>query len=1016
MSNGSRRWSVEAVRARLGLDFRTVIDMVRGPIPPTIGLAIYQSNYFAGTFSTFGYLVSVAAILSNCLLPRVLFIKTVIATLGLLLLGCCVTLLAGYCTVTARHNTTARGSSSTAYNSSAATVTAIWLISVIWLLNTIRAYRPALNVSIIIASIYIEVTIITHIQRPTVSAVIDFDLKLLEAMVIGCCLAIGVNLFIFPMTSRQVYFDDVGQHLVALKTTLEAESAYVASFERSDVLKASTYENLEASEPKALSRKPEAVSLENAMNSLTTIHTKTRTDLSTAKKDVGWSSFTPHDLHDLFRFIRRILVVLRGLTTLMSLYETLIERRGWATTTDEDGVRVPDEHYNEKISPEEDAHERKEWGLIFRDYRAPVERLQVFTAAALQHVDVCLGAKQSSPVSLPAELLHGLPGPIPPVGGPDFTIYFKAQVSDWHQRRSRILNNWQQRRSSRQECSTTEELRVPKLSKHDQEQLFVILYLQHLFHGLLDSVQDLLVFAEEHDTRKHPKHLILPGRRKVVKMIRGLLRPDEHDMHPADADEAHMPPLYTIPTRLAGPVDGHPEYLRPKNAFQKFGNKLRKLSSFLSSSQSLFGLRVACAVMSVAIVAMLADTNAFFFRQRLLWATILIAFSMNSTSGASFSTFIYRIMGSVTATVLSMANWYIVDGHPAGVLVMFWLFNAVITYFSIKYPKYAAVWRIHMITTTIMIGYALQTRKTGIAAPPATSSEHYPMYLIAPYRLATTFAGVFVAFVWTIFPAPVTARSVLRRRLGDALYVLATYYSAVHTTMALFLEDNQGDLSEADSPGRVLEKVRGKLFVRELAALASLREHSALSRFEPTIGGDFPHALYDQIITEVDALLSHVNLIAHAAMTLRRGAPEPRPESSSTSDNDTIINSQSQWKHNLAHRFRTATSTSHSVTTLLSLIASCIMNGQPLPPFLEAPKPYHLAHQLQELDPDLLSTNMAVKHPEYSAFAVTEVSATMMSESLRRLLVSVTGVVGEVDFEGDWSGRRGQEEKAVKQS
>ena len=92
------------------------------------------------------------------------------------------------------------------------------------------------------------------------------------------------------------------------------------------------------------------------------------------------------------------------------------------------------------------------------------------------------------------------------------------------------------------------------------------------------------------------------------------------------------------------------------------------------------------------------------------------------------------------------------------------------------------------------------------------------------------------------------------------------------------------------------------------------------------------------------------------------------------------------------------------------------MNGQPLPPFLEAPKPYHLAHQLQELDPDLLSTNMAVKHPEYSAFAVTEVSATMMSESLRRLLVSVTGVVGEVDFEGDWSGRRGKEEKAVKQS
>ena len=1016
MRNGNRRWSADTLRAKLGLDSRTVIDMVRGPIPPTIGLAIYQSNYFAGVFSTFGYLVAVASILSNCLLPRVPFIKTVVVTLGLLSLGCCVTLLAGYCTVTARNNTTPPGSSLTAYNSSAAAVTAIWLISVIWILNTIRAYRPALNVSIIIASIYTEVTIISHIQQSTMSAVIGFDLKLLEAMVMGCCLAIAVNLFIFPMTSRQVYFDDVGQHLTALRTTLEAETAYVTSFERSEVLKASTTENLEASGPKALSRKPEAVSLEKAMNNLTTIHTKTRTDLSTAKKDVGRSSFTPHDLHDLFRYIRRILVVLRGLTTLMSLYETLIERRGWATLTDEDGVRVSAEQYDDKASPEEDAHERKEWGLIFRDYRAPVERLQVFTASALQHVDMCLGAKQSSPVYFPSELLHGLPGPIPPVGGPDFTSYFKGQVSDWHQRRSRILNNWQQRRSSLYQCDNTEEFRVPKLSKHDQEQLFVILYLQHLFHGLLDSVQDLLVFAEGHDTRKHAKHLVLPGRRKVMKMIRGLLRPDEHDMHPADANEAHMPPLYSIPTRLAGPAGRHPEYLQPKNAFQKFGNKLRRLSSFLSSSQSFFGLRVACAVMSVAIVAMLADTHAFFFRQRLLWATILIAFSMNPTSGASFSTLIYRIIGSVTATVVSLANWYIVNGHPAGVLAMYWLFNAVITYFSIKYPKYAAVWRIHMITTTIMIGYALQTRKTGIAAPPATSSEHYPMYLIAPYRLATTFAGVFVAFVWTIFPAPMTARSVLRHRLGDALYVLATYYSAVHTTMAMFLEDNQGDLSEAGSPGRVLEKFRGKLFVRELAALASLREHSALSRFEPTIGSDFPHALYDQIITEVDALLSHVNLIAHAATTLRRSTTDPRPVSSSTPGNDATTTSQSRWKQNLAHRLRTATSASHSVTTLLSLIASCIMNGQPLPPFLEAPKPYHLAHQLQEMDPELLSTNMAVKDPEYSAFAVTEVSATMMSESLRRLLVSVKGVVGEVDFEGDWSGRRGKEEKDVKQS
>ena len=224
----------------------------------------------------------------------------------------------------------------------------------------------------------------------------------------------------------------------------------------------------------------------------------------------------------------------------------------------------------------------------------------------------------------------------------------------------------------------------------------------------------------------------------------------------------------------------------------------------------------------------------------------------------------------------------------------------------------------------------------------------------------------------------------------------------------MYLEGDQGDLSKSTSPGRVLEKVRGKLFIRELAALASLREHSALSRFEPTIGGDFPHALYDQIITEVDSLLSHVNLIAHAAMTLSKAT--------SSSGESTLKTTAASvaWKHNLGKRFRSADFTSHSVTTLLSLIASCIMNGQPLPPFLQGPRPYHLAHQLQQTDPELLDWNNALKNPEYSAFAVTEVSATMIAESLRRLLGLAKELVGEVDF--DFTGRVEGGEKAGKEA
>ena len=245
----------------------------------------------------------------------------------------------------------------------------------------------------------------------------------------------------------------------------------------------------------------------------------------------------------------------------------------------------------------------------------------MFTTVALEHVAICLGAKQPNSSPLPTELIRGLPGPIPPLGSPEFTSYFKDQVAFWHQSRSRILSNWQQRRSARHgQGKDGEDPRVSQLSKHDQEQLFVLLYLQHLFHGLLDCVQDLLVYAEEHDVRRHTKHLILPGRRKVVKMVRSLFKADEMGEQPADSDDGHAMPLYPTPTRLMGPAQDHPEYLKPKNASQRFGHQLRRLSSFLSSPQSFFGLRVACAVMCVAIAALLADTSAFFFRQRLIWA------------------------------------------------------------------------------------------------------------------------------------------------------------------------------------------------------------------------------------------------------------------------------------------------------------------------------------------------------------------------------------------------------------
>ena len=136
----------------------------------------------------------------------------------------------------------------------------------------------------------------------------------------------------------------------------------------------------------------------------------------------------------------------------------------------------------------------------------------------------------------------------------------------------------------------------------------------------------------------------------------------------------------------------------------------------------------------------------------------------------------------------------------------------------------------------------------------ATSSgqPYYPTYLLAPYRLACVSGGMLVAFIWTFFPYPLTARSQLRQDLGVALYLLANFYSIVHTTIGLRIKDDEGDMESKKSPGRKLQKARRNVYVKELALLAGLRQHSAFTAWEPTFGGRFPKEQYDNIIQGVN--------------------------------------------------------------------------------------------------------------------------------------------------------------------
>lgn len=97
-----------------------------------------------------------------------------------------------------------------------------------------------------------------------------------------------------------------------------------------------------------------------------------------------------------------------------------------------------------------------------------------------------------------------------------------------------------------------------------------------------------------------------------------------------------------------------------------------------------------------------------------------------------------------------------------------------------------------------------------------------------------------MAFVWTIFPYPLSDRSWLRQDLGSTLYLLANYYSIVHSTIGARMHNTEGDMGSKSSPGRRLEKVRHRVFGKLMLLLPSLTQHSEWQKWELTIGGKFP--------------------------------------------------------------------------------------------------------------------------------------------------------------------------------
>ncbi|PYI11948.1 hypothetical protein BO78DRAFT_331869 [Aspergillus sclerotiicarbonarius CBS 121057] len=979
-------------RERLELDTRSFLIMLKGALPPTIVIAIYQSSAIADITTTIGYLSALISVLSQALTPRAKFMRIMFFDLLSTCVSASLCCLAVFCAVRAReHNTPAGASESVrnGFSSDACAVSAVWFIFMIWIANTIRAWRPMeLQDPMVAFSIFCCVTITRGGMFTTLSEGLSFIARLLKGFMLGFAIATGVSLLILPITSRGHVFDDVKAYVAQIDTVLQSQISFVKGTSEvwtgsQGLLKrirtARSMRDMENNPSSDLESKQKRLTA--SITKLNALHGKLQSDLLYSTDEIAWGKLSAEDVNKIGSLLRSILLPLSGMAMLPEVLDMIVKNEG----THHNSLGSRD---NEEESVKDS--EMQKVAQTLHDRLVDSSRL---VTVGLQYVLLAFGLVKRKKIEKQClgnsdeEAAGDILSPLQP----DFALRFEKEMRQYFSHRKDLTKDLASLEAFASEKSndvtSPDDTRAVTTDPDVKQEFFLILYMGHLQDTLLMATLDLIQFADgkiEDGTMKQSR-LILP---KLNTIRRWLSLGSEKDLKtaPDRRQSSHVDPSSVFAQTEANNFPD-PEHLPPANWFEKGSLALHYLSHFIRSEQSVFGFRVAAAAFSVGILAYLRQTQEFFIHQRCIWAMIVIVIGMNPTSGQTMFGFVARIVATAVSLVLSLIVWYIVDQKTPGVIVFLYLANVFEYYFYVKAPQYFGASIIAIVTLNVIV------RKLGVEVATSNGQPYYPIYLFGPYKLAAVAAGCAISFFWVVFPYPITAKSTLRKTVGRGLFVLAKFYSCMHTIIELWLTGELGETEDVRSASYTLERSRHKVFKEEMLLLNSLRMHSHFSTFEPPIGGKFPKPTYDQIISQIQRMLTSMALMAHTTQNL------DALTTSDASSQDQGENDDDKWVSRLASiALQSSGFKSHKITSLLCHLSASVLNSQPLPPYLSTGDSFPLARELQRIDEELLSIRH-VQDPAFSAFVCLEVLRSVVSFTLDDLLRSVKSLVGELSFD-----------------
>lgn len=612
---------------KAGLDPITLALMLKGSLPPTIAIAMYQADAVANHFTTLGYLVAIASILGFCIMPRGKFIQTMTLNVIATCLAAALNLLALYTVTQARQHTTPTGAPLVGYNASASTVCAIWLVVQIYILNALRVARPQLQFPAILYSIFVVVSMTYGTQFPTMASSLSFMERLLEAFLVGFALATAVSFLIFPVSSRKVVFKEINGYLQLVGGMLKTQTAYVASLEDVDpvALEKQRRRDLEGKRKKDIDgpeahkglETPAVIKHREMLAKLLELHTKLNGDITPAKREIAYGKLESHDLTELWKYLRAIFMPLVGLSSMINILERSSEQQGWSEEKD---TQADEETRHNQL---DSLH------FIMKQLHAPFESMTGSLNEAIQHILLTLELTKPPKKKASDEECQSDNTRKPGQSG--FAAAFKEKIDDFSTSRQRTLKEWCHENGIKLPDDFFEtsfarpqgwtDPRSEHIRERHQRQLFFVLYSEYLLLRVGRSVLDLVLYVDKRkaDGAFKRSKVIFPGSKTLYKWIRATVNKEdisEQDSYDADLGSGVNTSLYLgegfNPRR-------DPEHLPPRNAWEKTGNKVRSIPRFFRSEESVHGLRVAAATMTIGIVCYIRQTQTFFLQNRLLW-------------------------------------------------------------------------------------------------------------------------------------------------------------------------------------------------------------------------------------------------------------------------------------------------------------------------------------------------------------------------------------------------------------